>query len=143
MSKVNRALKRLDKLINSHDPGERAMVEACEIVSKTVKDAGNIKADDFRGISADTLYIFVSAGLWVLLETKPNTRGPVEMSIAENVLQRVIDEPCDCKPGTPEGDQCKAGEALTRIQLDAIRYAMGKPGTNLGAYIHEQTAARN
>ena len=143
MSRVNQALQRLDKLINGPKPDSQAMFEACKLVSNTVKAAGKLKDDDFRGISSDTLYVFVSAGIWVLLETKPNTRGPVEMSIAENVLQRVIDEPCDCKPGTPEGDQCKAGEALTRIQLDALHYAMGKPGTNLGAYIHEQTAARN
>lgn len=143
MSKVNEALKQLDKLINGAEPSNQAMFKACELVSNTVKASGKLKAADFMGISAEMLYVFVEAGLWILLENKPNTRGPVEMSIAENVLKRVIDDPCDCKPGTPEGDQCKAGEALTRIQLDAIQYAMGKPGTNLGAYIHEQTAERN
>ena len=143
MSKVNQALKRLDKIVNRPKPDEKDIYEACKLVTDTMNGGQSLTFMDFIGLHPETLYVFVSAGMWIMLENKPNTRGPVEMSIAENVLQRVIDAPCDCKPGTPEGDQCKAGEALTRIQLDAIRYAMGKPGTNLGAYIHEQTAARN
>ena len=143
MSKVNKALRRLDKLINSVDPGERALFEACHLVSSTVQASGKLDAADFRGISADMLFVFVEAGMWIMLEGKPNTRGPVEMSIAENVLKLTIEEPCDCKPGTPEGEQCKAGEAFSRVQLDALHYAMGKPDTKLGAYIHEKTGALN